>query len=43
MAVVINQLFAQITQIKTLVDASQEMILGNVVIQVETVEQPILI
>lgn len=40
MAVVIGQLFAQVAQVKALIDAAQEMILWNVVFKIEAVEQP---
>lgn len=43
MAVVIGQLLAQVAQIKALIDAAQQMILGNVVFKIEAVEQPALV
>lgn len=41
-AVVVGQVLAKFGQVEVLVNAAQEVILGNVVFKVERIEQPVL-
>lgn len=42
MVVVVGQVLAKFAQVESLIDAAQQIILGNVLFEIERVEQPVL-